>query len=47
MIDVQKSCFQVTKMLKMDIMKNSTNKYRTDVNFKTCICHVCTIECSF
>jgi len=30
MIDVQKSRFQVTKMLKLNIMKQSTKKHRTD-----------------
>ena len=33
MIDVQKSRFQVTKTQKMNIMKQSTNKYRPDYSF--------------
>ena len=32
-IDVQKSHFQVMKMLKMNIMKQSTKKYRADDSF--------------
>jgi len=33
MIDFQKSRFQFTKIQKMNIMKQSTNKYRTDDSF--------------
>jgi len=33
MIVVQKSRFQFSKMLKMNIMKNSRNKYRTENSF--------------
>jgi hypothetical protein len=34
MIIVQKSRFQVTKTLKINIMKHSRNKYRNDDSFK-------------
>jgi len=46
MIDVQNSLFQVTKTLKMNIIKHSTIKCRTDDSFKIWIWHVCTIALS-
>ena len=42
-IVVYKSPFQVTKTLKINIMKHSRNKYRTDDSFKICFGQVCTI----
>jgi hypothetical protein len=40
---VQKSRFQVTKTLKINIMKHSRNKYRSDDSFKITIRQVCSI----
>ena len=45
--DVQKSRFQVTKMLKINIMKNSTTKNRSDDSFKMLIRHVFMIAILF
>jgi len=42
MNDVQKLRFQVTKILKMNIMKHSTKKQRLDVSFKIWIRYYCT-----
>jgi len=41
-IDVEKSCFQRTNTLKMNIKKHSTKKYRTDDFFVFSIRHFCT-----
>jgi len=42
MIDIQKSRVQVSKTLKMNIIKHSTKMYRTDDSFKMWIRHVYT-----
>jgi len=42
-----KSRFYVTSTLKINIMKRSTRKYRTDDSFKIWIRHVWRIACSF
>jgi len=47
MMVVQKSRFQVTKTLKMNIMKHSSNKYRTHDSLKIRIEHVYSITCLF
>jgi len=39
MIDFKKSLFQVTKTQKMNIIKHSKNKYRTDDSSKIWIGH--------
>jgi len=44
MIDVQKPSFQVAKSKKINIKKESTNKYRTDDSFNIWIKNVCTHE---
>ena len=43
MIGVQKSRFQVAKTLRVNIMKQLRNKYRTHDYLKILIEHVCTI----
>jgi len=44
MIDVQKSSFQVSKMQKMNIMKQPLNKYITEYSFNIWIEQFCTNE---
>jgi len=44
MIDIQKWRFQVTKLLKINIMKHSTKKYSTDhclINLNRHVLYVC------